>query len=259
MKRVFRLFPPRLRTVKAQQVASRYSRSAAGDIVVPLRLSSPTALLMPFEGFPTNFGDEPDGHKAPVLNLNKDFVDYLFARLSELGDESLLLKINLANSFDDQPHPQNSAGVLQTAIQRYFSHLENVRRQDLQRLVRDAVLLGLLGVAALDLSVFLDSRSAAADAGIGLLLFSQGGNGIWLVDIVGSPGQRAVALASPLPAVAHEPAAAERQARTHDPPVTELMAISPSLLRWRYIADLIRPFLWLSPIVFQRQTLALKP
>jgi len=174
VKRVFRLFPPRLRTVKAQQVASRYSRSAAGDIVVPLRLSSPTALLMPFEGFHTNFGDEPDGHKAPVLNLNKDFVDYLFARLSELGDESLLLKINLANSFDDQPHPQNSAGVLQTAIQRYFSHLENVRRQDLQRLVRDAVLLGLLGVAALDLSVFLDSRSAAADAGIGLLLFSQG-------------------------------------------------------------------------------------
>jgi hypothetical protein len=71
VKRVFRLFPPRLRTVKAQQVANRYTRSAEGDIVVPLQLSSPTALLMPFEGFPTNFGDEPDSHKAPVLRMSQ--------------------------------------------------------------------------------------------------------------------------------------------------------------------------------------------
>ena len=247
--------------MKAQQVASRYSRSAAGDIVVPLRLSSPTALLMPFEGFPTNFGDEPDGHKAPVLNLKQRLLSIISSlACRNWGDESLLLKINLANSFDDQPHPQNSAGVLQTAIQRYFSHLENVRRQDLQRLVRDAVLLGLLGVAALDLSVFLDSRSAAADAGIGLLLFSQGVTVFGWLTLWEALANVLWHWRPPLyRQLRNEPAAAERQARTHDPPVTELMAISPSLLRWRYIADLIRPFLWLSPIVFQRQTLALKP
>ena len=129
---------------------------------------------MPFEGFPKNFGDEPDDQTAPVLNLNKDFIDYLFARLSELGDESLLLNINLMADFDDQLGDRGSADIMQTAIQRYFSYLAEVRRQDLQRLVGDAVLLGLLGAGALGLSVFLEARHATTDTGIGLLLLGQG-------------------------------------------------------------------------------------
>jgi len=141
---------------------------------VRLHLNSPTSLLMPFEGFPKNFGDEPEGKTAPVLNLNKDFVDYLFGRLSELGDESLLLNINLVNDSDEQLASLESADVLHTAIHRYFAYLEEVRRQDLQKLVGDAVLLGLLGAGALGLSVFLDSRDVISDPGIGLLLLSQG-------------------------------------------------------------------------------------
>ena len=129
---------------------------------------------MPFEGFPKNFGDESADKTAPVLNLNKDFVDYLFGRLSELGDEDLLLNINLANDFDDQLTSSEAADVLGQAIQRYFAYLEEVRRQDLQKLVGDAVLLGLLGAGALGLSVFLETRHEIADPGIGLLLFSQG-------------------------------------------------------------------------------------
>lgn len=174
MKRVFRLFPPRRQTVKEKQLADSYTRSPDGHVVVRLQLSSPTALLMPFEGFPKNFGDELDDQQAPVLNLNKDFVDYLFARLSELGDESLLLNINLMTDFDDQPTTRGSADIMQTAIQRYFSYLGEVRRQNLQKLAFDAVLLGLLGAGALGLSVFLDVRNATADPGIGLLLLSQG-------------------------------------------------------------------------------------
>jgi len=174
VKRVFRLFPPRRRTVKEKQLADSYTRSPDGHVVVRLQLSSPTALLMPFEGFPKNFGDEPDDQNAPVLNLNKDFIDYLFARLAELGDESLLLNINLMTDFDDQLISQGSADIMQTAIQRYFSYLEEVRRQDLQKLVGDAVLLGLLGAGSLGLSVFLDARQATADIGIGLLLLGQG-------------------------------------------------------------------------------------
>jgi hypothetical protein len=173
MKRVFRLFPPRRRTIKEERIAEYYTRSPAGHIILPLRLSSPTALLMPFEGFPTDFGDEVDEQKAPVLNLNKDFVDYLFARLSELGDESLLLRVNIANNLSDKPKQTCSADVLQTAIQRYFSYLEGIRRQDLQRLVWDATLLGILGAAALGLAVFLETRETA-NAGIALLLLDQG-------------------------------------------------------------------------------------
>ncbi len=174
MKRVFRLFPPPRRTAKAKRIADCYTRSPEGQVVVRLHLNSPTALLMPFEGFPKNFGNEPDGKEAPVLNLNKDFVDYLFGRLSDLGDESLLLNINLDNGFDQQGQPSGSGDLLQTAIQRYFAYLEDVRRQDLQKLAGNAALLGLLGAGALGLSVFLDNRTAVVDPGIGLLLLSQG-------------------------------------------------------------------------------------
>jgi len=174
VKRVFRLFPPRRRTVKEKQLADSYTRSPDGHVVVRLQLSSPTALLMPFEGFPKNFGNETNGQNATVLNLNKDFIDYLFARLSELGDESLLLHINLMTDFDEQRTSRGSAEIMQTAIQRYFSYLEEVRREDLQKLISDAVLLGLLGAGSLGLSVFLDARQATTDVGIGLLLLSQG-------------------------------------------------------------------------------------
>ena len=174
MKRVFRLFPPRRQTIKEKRIAECYTRSPEGHIIVRLRLHSPTALLMPFESFPDNFGSDEDSKIAPVLNLNKDFVDYLFARLSELEDESLLLRVNLPSPSGDKPKPTCSADVLQTAIQRYFAYLESVRRQDLEQLAWDAALLGLLGIATLGLSVLLDARDTAAHASIGLLLLGQG-------------------------------------------------------------------------------------
>ncbi|MEO1295816.1 MAG: hypothetical protein AAFW75_08425 [Cyanobacteria bacterium J06636_16] len=174
MKRVFRLFPPRRQTIKEKRIAECYTRSPEGHVVVRLRLSSPTALLMPFEGFPANFGIEAEDKVSPVLNLNKDFVDYLFARLAELEDESLLLRINLPEESTEKPTSICSADVIQTAIHRYFAYLEDVRRQDLQKLAWDAALLGVLGTATLGLSVLLEARNANADIGIGLLLLSQG-------------------------------------------------------------------------------------
>jgi hypothetical protein len=167
MKRVFRLFPPRRQTIKEKRIAECYDRTPEGQVIVRLRLTSPNALLMPFEGFPANFGHEHDRCPAPILNLNKDFVDYLFARLAELEDESLILQINLANDADDQSVPNYSANVLRTAIQRYFNHLEDIRRQDLQKLAGDAVLLGLLGATALGISVFLESQTVASETDIG--------------------------------------------------------------------------------------------
>ncbi|NJN20840.1 MAG: hypothetical protein HC812_06165 [Leptolyngbya sp. RL_3_1] len=172
MKRVFRLFPPRRQTTKEKQIAECYARSPEGRIIVRLRLSSPAALLVPFEGFPPHFGS--DAATSPVLNLSKDFVDYLFARLAELGDESLLLQINLPAATVNPPAPDCSADLLQTAIQRYFTYLEAVRREDLQKLAWDAALLGLLGATALGLSVFLEARNANIDVGMGWLLLSQG-------------------------------------------------------------------------------------
>lgn len=174
MKRVFRLFPPRRQTIKEKRIAECYTRSPEGHVVVRLHLSSPTALLMPFEGFPANFGIEADDKGSPVLNLNKDFVDYLFARLAELEDESLLLRINLPKDSTEKPASTCSADVIQTAIHRYFAYLEDVRRHDLQKLAWDAALLGMLGTTTLGLSVLLEARNANADIGIGLLLLSQG-------------------------------------------------------------------------------------
>lgn len=171
MQRVFRLFPPRRSTSKEKQIAECYTRSPDGQVIVRLRLSSPTAMLTPYEGFPANFGSQPDSETSPVLNLNKDFVDYLFARLAELGDEPLLLRINLVEDAIAKPA---SAEVLHTAIRRYFKYLEEVRRQDLQKLARDAVLQGLLGASALGASVLLDARNTNLHAGIGLLLLGQG-------------------------------------------------------------------------------------
>jgi len=174
MKRVFRLFPPRRQTIKEKRIAERFTRSPEGHIVVNLRLDSPTDLLMPFEGFPHNFGNEAEHKLPPVLNLNKEFVEYLFGRIADLDDESLLLRINLTAESAEQPESMCSANILHTAIHRYFSYLEEIRRQDLQRLAWDAALLGILGAAALGLSVFLESTDASADAGIGLLLLNQG-------------------------------------------------------------------------------------
>ena len=175
MKRVIRLFPQRRQAVNREEMGECYARSPEGHAIIRLRLSSPAALLMPFESFPIDFGsDSKSAEASPVLNLNQDFVDYLFARAAELGDESLLLRVTLPAEATDKPSSEISEQALHTAIQRYFAYLENVRRQSLKKLAGDAALLGLLGAGALGLSAFLEVRSAAVETGIGLLLVSQG-------------------------------------------------------------------------------------
>jgi hypothetical protein len=171
MQRVIRLLPPRRSAIKGEQIPEFYERSPEGRVIVRLYLSSPAALLMPFESFPANFGNElASGAKSVVLNLNQDFVDYLFDRLNELGDESILLRVTMPTA----PPADFSAPVLRTAIDRYFANLESIRRQSLRKLARDAALLGLLGGGALALSALLEVSNADASAGIGLLLLSQG-------------------------------------------------------------------------------------
>ena len=175
MKRVIRLFPQRRQAISREEMGEGYARSPEGRAIIRLRLSSPAALLMPFESFPIDFGSAPKSEEAsPVLNLNQDFVDYLFARVAELGDESLLLRVTLPPEAPDEPSSEISEQALHTAIQRYFAYLENVRRQSLKKLAGDAALLGLLGSGALGLSAFLEVRNVAVETGIGLLLVSQG-------------------------------------------------------------------------------------
>ncbi len=149
MRRVIRLFPQRRQAINSEQLPESYARSPEGQAIIRLRLSSPAALLMPFESFPVNFGKEDSEKDAPVLNLNQDFVDYLFARIAELGDESLLLRITLpaetAVETTAEPDSKFSAQALHAAVQRYFAYLESVRRQSLKKLAWDAALLGLLG------------------------------------------------------------------------------------------------------------------
>lgn len=188
MKRVIRLFPQR-RQPKSE-LPKGYARSPQGQAIIRLRLSSPAALLMPFESFPINFGstleqppdeppDEPKDDSAneqppPVLNLNKDLVEYLFARITELGDEPVLLRVTLPADATGEPDSNHSAEALHNAIHRYFTYLESVRRQSLTKLAWDAALFGILGAGALGLSVFLDAQQTTAEVGIGMLLLGQG-------------------------------------------------------------------------------------
>ncbi len=176
MKRVIRLFPQRRQVVTAEQLPECYARSPQGQAIIRLRLSSPAALLMPFESFPINFGSDLDAEKTlPVLNLNKDLIEYLFGRIAEIGDEALLLRVTLPAADDDsQVASQGLPQALHSVIQRYFAYLENVRRQSLTKLAWDAALFGVLGAIALGLSVFLDTQNGADDVSIGRLLLSQG-------------------------------------------------------------------------------------
>lgn len=174
MKRVIRLFPWRRQTAQGDRVSDRYARSPEGRAILRLHLDSPAALLMPFERFPNNFGTG-NGASAAILDLNKDLVDYLFTRLAELGDEALLLRVALPAPEEASATPALSAPDLQAAIRQYFAYLESVRRQNLQQLVRDVILLGLLGLGALGFSIPLEARVAATTSpGIALPLLSQG-------------------------------------------------------------------------------------
>ncbi len=172
MKRVFRLFPVRRganagNALSAEQTPVSYARSPEGEAIIRLRLNSPAALLMPFESFPINFGSDPENEKKlPILNLNKDLVEYLLARVAELKDEPLLLRVTLASEVP--------AEALHDAICRYFAYQKKARRQSLTKLAWEAVLLGLLGAIALVSSALLDARNTSVDVGLGSLLLVQG-------------------------------------------------------------------------------------
>ncbi|MGC1306883.1 MAG: hypothetical protein WA885_06615 [Phormidesmis sp.] len=177
LKRAIRLFPWRRQPVSGEQLPKRYAKSPEGRAIIRLTLTSPEALLMPFESFPARFGKTvKDEDNPPVVNLNKDLVDYLFARLGELGDEELLLRVSLSAGAiaAHTEGPDDALYRLETAIQRYFAYLESTRRQNLTQLARDALLLGVLGTGALGLSVLLDGRAVMPGEGIGLPLLNQG-------------------------------------------------------------------------------------
>ncbi|NJM96133.1 MAG: hypothetical protein HC800_01970 [Phormidesmis sp. RL_2_1] len=179
MKRVIRLFPWRRQAVQGEQLPKRYAKSPEGRTIVRLSLSSPAALLMPFDSFPAHFGSAAESEACPsVLNLNQDLVDYLFARLAELDEaEPLLLRVSLpANDLADPtvPTPGDSIQELQVAIHRYFAYLESTRRENLKQLARDACLLGLLGTGALGLSVVLEGSPVNPQASFALPLLNQG-------------------------------------------------------------------------------------
>ena len=172
MKRVVQLFLWCRQPSPSDRLSPRYGRSADGRAIVRVHLHSPAALLLPFERFPPNFSS--DRSPLPFLNLNQTLVDYLFACLAEIGDESVLLQIVLPPIPEREANSWPTATDLRVAIQQYFAYLEGVRRQALQQLVRDSIFLGCLGITALATSLPLDSRNPALQGSIALPLLGQG-------------------------------------------------------------------------------------
>lgn len=172
MKRVVQLFPWRRQALKGDRLSPRYGRSEDGRAIVRVHLNSPAALLLPFERFPPNFNSASG--PLPFLNLNQALVDYLFACLAEVGDESVLLQIVLPPMPKHEEAAWPAAADLRAAIQQYFAYLEGARRQTFQQLIRDSILLGLLGTGALALSLPLDARNIDPTNNIVLPLLGQG-------------------------------------------------------------------------------------
>ncbi len=170
MKRVIQLFPWRRKAIQGMPSPEHFSRSADGDILIRLHLDSPMDLLMPFERFPTNYND--DDINSLVFNLEKDLVDYLFSCLTEFKDEAFILKFTIAPQ--SPPETNFSEKHLCIVIHRYFSYLEIIRRQNLQQLVRDAILFGLVGTGTLALSILLESQVVSKDIEIAFSLVNQG-------------------------------------------------------------------------------------
>ena len=170
MKRVIQLFPWRRTPAQGQPSPEHFSRSPEGEIIIRLHLDSPTDLLMPFERFPTNYSD--DDINSLVFNLEKDLVDYLFNCLTEFKNEAFILQFTIAEQSSSETN--FSERILSIVIHRYFSYLENIRQQNLQQLVRDAVFLGFVGTGTLALSILLESQTVSQDVKIAFSLANQG-------------------------------------------------------------------------------------
>ncbi|MBE9204701.1 hypothetical protein IQE94_09025 [Synechocystis sp. PCC 7339] len=170
MKRVIQLFPWRRTFMQGTPGLEHFSRSPEGDTIIRLHLDSPIDLLMPFERFPTNYNY--DDINSLVFNLDKDLVNYLFSCLTEFENDEFILQFTLAKQ--SPPETNFSEQILRIVIHRYFSYLENIRRQNLQQLVRDAILLGFVGTGTLALSILLESQTVSQDIKIAFSLVNQG-------------------------------------------------------------------------------------
>ena len=170
MQRVVLPFPFRQRVPLGDRLATRY-RQTGEEVIIPLHVEAGEDLLAPFECLRTAAGAKPLSR-----NLNGDLVEYLFRRVSEVDRDSLRLRIVL-----DRPSRRETAATIpaqelredvENLIPEHFAYLETVKRENLKRLARDSSVLALVGLAALGLSIPLDSLPE--DAAISLSLAGQG-------------------------------------------------------------------------------------
>lgn len=172
MQRVVLLFPFRQRVPLGERLTTRY-RQTEEQIIIPLHLEAGEDLLATFECLRSH-----DGLKPLSRNLNLDLVEYLFRRVAEVDKNELLLKISLKTPSRDPAVASLPKQELQTDLQNlipeHFAYLETVKRENLKRLVRDSLLLTLVGLVALGISIPVDALSFPEDAGISLHLLGQG-------------------------------------------------------------------------------------
>lgn len=182
MHRVVRLFPFRRRVPLGEQLSARYERSSQGQVIIPICLPSIETMLTPFERFSLAATPSHNPHLSD-LNLNPELVDYLFRRLAEIDHEVPLLRLQITNPMANdsavETHavplsPLASEQALQGLIHQYFTYLANSKGQNLQRLVRDSILMSLLGFGALALSIFLESLPPSDYGGLSISLLAQG-------------------------------------------------------------------------------------
>lgn len=172
MQRVALLFPFRQRVPLGDRLTTRYKKTE-GEVIIPLHLEAGEDLLAPFECLRSHDGSTPLSR-----NLNIDLVEYLFRRVAEVDQNKLRLKISL-NTPSRVPSiavlpPQQLKTDFQNLIPEHFTYLETVKRENLKRLIRDSLLLSLLGLIALGLAIPVDALSFPEDAGISLHLIGQG-------------------------------------------------------------------------------------
>jgi len=172
MERVALFFPFRQRVPLGDRLTTRY-RQTEGEVIIPLHLDAGEDLLAPFECLRSH-----DGSKPLSRNLNIDLVEYLFRRVAEVDQNPLRLKIALNSpsrvaSIATLP-PEQLKTDFQNLIPEHFTYLETVKRENLKRLIRDSLLLALLGLTALALAIPVDALSFPEDAGISLHLIGQG-------------------------------------------------------------------------------------
>jgi len=115
-------------------ILSRYARTEDGKIVLDVTAGRIEDLFSNFDRV------SPYTRK----DLDPDVVDYMTDCARELGGEDFVIRINLAEPFEDAPMSRVIQG-----IQNYFVYVQQVERRRMRALFRNSFALLGVGVALL--------------------------------------------------------------------------------------------------------------